>query len=875
MTLLSRLRALVGARALDRDLDDEVRLHIELEAEDLARTRGLPADEARRQALIAFGGVERFKEAHRDVRGTRWLEELGQDTRYAVRGLVRSPGYFLSCVLLLTLGIGAVTAMFSAVNAVLLSRIPYPSPDQIVRIYRVNAAMNRFGLSLADYRAIEAQQHAFSAVGAGRTTRASVSAGGDPERVLAGRITAGFFPALGIAPAAGRGIEPGDERPGAPAVTLVSHQYAARALGGDDAAIGRSIVIDGVPHTVIGVLPATPADPSGLPAAVWPAAQWPAPTRQGPFGMRVIGRMRDGVTVADAERDLAGINQRLFPLWASSFQDSSATLSPAPLRDTLIGDARPTLWMFSAAAALVLLIAVANVASLTLVRCASRWHEVNVRTVLGATRTRLLRLMVTESLVVAAVGAALGIAAGALGLRVLAAVAPGLPRLGEVHLDLAAVAFAVGVAMLAAMAAGAYPVALLLSRRPTASLAGGSRTVGSGRRTRALRAAFVVAEFALALPLLAGAGLLLNSFLRLQRVQPGFDASKILSVSVSLPSAQYSGNIPIENFWRRALARVHEIPGVQAAGLGDAMPPNDQNMNINNFDLIDRPVTPGQAQPVAPWPTVTADYFAALGLRLLAGRSFSSVDDTASTPVVVVSRSWARKYFPDGSAIGRTLVSGGCTSCPPTVIVGVVDDAKYQGLDASGEAVYSSLSQGWGTDLNLFVRTRGNPAEAIAGVKAALRSVDPNLPLEDAATLDDRLYASIAQPKNWTRLVGGFALTALLLAAVGVFGMLSFTVNERRKEIGVRMALGAHPGEIVSLIVGRGMRHAAIGAALGLTIAVLATRRMAGALFNVSATDPLTLGGVTLMLLIVALVACWLPARRAAGIEPVEAIRGE
>jgi len=873
--LARRFRALVRGGAIDRELDDELRFHVEMEAEELARTRGLEPGEARRQALVAFGGVERYKEAHRDARGVRWIEELVQDVRYSARSLRRSPAFTLSSVLVLALGIGASTAVFSAVDAVLLARLPYPADDRLVRVYQQNSPTNRWTLSVVDYRAVEGQARTLSTVGAAQLRRVAVSAGREPEQAWAAPATSGFFRALGVRVARGRLIERADEPPGAPPVVVVGHAFARRTFGEDASAVGRSVTIDGVPHTIVGVLPRGVRDLASIRSEVWPVLQLRTPERRGPFGLFVVGRLRDGATVDGARRELAAISERIFPEWASSFQDRVARLTPVPLRAAILGDAAETLGMFAAAVGLVLLIAVANVASLMLVRTTARWREVTLRTVLGATRVRLVRLLVTESLVLAVAGAAVGVALGALGLAALGSIGAGIPRLAEARLDLGAAAFAGGVALLAGAVVGAYPVALLARRDAAPSLQGGDRTVGAGRSTQALRGAFVVAEFALALPLLAGAALLLNSFVRLQRVEPGLDAAHLLTVNVSLPSSRYTGDSAVAAYWTQALPRVLEVPGVAGAGLGDALPPHDPAINENNFDLVDRPVPPGGAQPTSPWPTVSADYFAALGVPLVEGRLFTPADSAAAPPVVVVSRAWARHYFPDGRAVGRTLVSGGCVTCPPTTVVGVVGDVKYQGLSGTGDAVYSPLTQGWSSTLNLFVRTAGPPEEALGRVRAALRSVDAGVPLDDAAPMEERLYASVARPRHWTTLLGGFAAAALALAAVGIFGMLSYTVSARRREIGVRMALGARRGAVVGMIVRRGMTHALAGAGLGLLAALLGRRWLAGALYDVSATDPPTLAAVTLLLLGVAFVACWLPARRAAAIDPVEAMRVE
>ncbi len=873
--VVRRLTALRKGEQLDHELDAEIRLHLDMEAEDLARTRGLDPVEARRQALVAFGGVDRYKEAHLDARGVRWLSELVQDLRYAIRSLRRSAGFSLSAILVLALGIAACTAVFSAVNTVLLD----PNYDQLVRVYQENST-GRWTLSTVDYRAIEAQQKSFSAVGVLQSRGVAISAGGDPTRAQSGWVTAGFLRALGVQPISGRSIEPSDEDLSAPPVVVIGYRLAVRSFGDDRAAIGRTLTIDGVAFTVVGVLPPSVTDLAGRRAEVWPALQLRPPERRGPFGLLVIGRLTPTATLESARQDLAGISERIFPDWASSFQDQSARLTPYPLRAAVLGNSGHMLTIFSAAVGLVLLIAIANVASLMLVRVTGRGHEIALRTMLGATRSRLLRLLVTESMTLAAAGALLGIVLGIFALQALVAFGPGLPRLNEARLDVRAAAFAAGLALFAGLIIGAYPTLSLLRDNPAPGLREGERTIGGSKRSQSIRGAFVVAEIALSLPLLAIAGLLLNSFLRLTRVDPGFDVRPILTLRIQLPASRYPADSAIARYWAHAMPLVRQVAGVVDAGLGSSIPPDDQGWSNNNFDLVDRPVPSGTAQPTSAWPSVTSEYFGALGVPLLEGRLFTpgdtaSGDSVSVPPVVVVSRTWARRYFPDGTAVGRRLISGGCTTCPFTTVVGIVGDIKYEGLSGRADAVYSPATEGWGQDMTLFVRTAGSPAEVLDRVRAAVRSVDPDVPLDDAAPMEDRVYRSVAQPRNWMLLLSGFAATALLLAAVGIFGMLSYTVRARRREIGVRMALGAGQPTVVGMIVRRGMRYALLGTALGLAAALAGSRALASTLFDLSATDPFTLASVTLLLLSVAFIACWLPARRAAAIDPVEAIRLE
>lgn len=864
-------RALVRRDALERELAAEVQLHVALETEERMRVRGVDQVEARRQALVAFGGIARFTEEHRDARGVRWLEETVQDARYAARSLRRSLTFTTSSVLVLALGIGSTTAVFSAVNTVLFDA----RYERLVVIVQQLSPTSVGTLSAVDFRAIEEQQRSFSAVGAVRWGEAGVSAGGEPERVRIGTATSGFFRALGVRPRHGRSIEPADEVVGAPRVALVSQASAVRRLGSDTSAVGRSVNVDGIAHTVIGVLPAGVHELAGVRAEVWPVLQLAHPTRRGPFGMRVIGRLRDEATMAGATRDLATVTDRIFETWDPASRGGTVRLTPVPMRAEVLGNAKTMLALFAGAVGLVLLIAVANVASLMLVRAVGRMREIHLRAVLGASRARLVRLIVTESVLLSLIGAVAGFVLGALGLRALIELGPRLPNLSSAQLDLRAVCFASAVALLAGVIVGAYPVALLLRRQAAGALQGGDRTIGAGRATHGARSVFVVAQFALALPLLAIAGLLLNSFVRMQRVDPGFDPSRLLTIRVSLPAGQYPADSDVARYWSRAIPTLADVPGVVTVGLGSSMPPDDHGSSLNNFDLIDHPVAPGTAQPMSPWPTVNAAYFGALALPLLDGRLFTPADTGASAPVVVVSRSWARRFYPEGNAVGRTLISGGCVECPRTTVIGVVGDARYDGLDGATDAVYSPLSEGAPRDLNIFVRTTTSPLEVGGRLRIALRAVDPSVPLDDMATMDDRLYASIAQPRHWTTLLGSFAAAALVLAAVGIFGMLSYTVSSRRREIGVRVALGARRHAVVGLVVRRGMAHALIGIACGLGAALVGTRWMSASLFGVSATDPVTLAAVSALLLGAAFVACWLPARRAAAIDPLEAMRAE
>jgi putative ABC transport system permease protein len=797
------------------------------------------------------------------------VEGLVTDVHFALRALRHNPGFTAAVVSVLGLGIGASVAVFRVVDAVLLSDLPYPHAERLVRIVERNSPTNQWALSTVDYQAIRDQQRSFDAFGVVQRADAGLSGAGSPERVEVGRVTAGFFAALGVRPERGRLVEARDEVAGAPAVVVVSHRFAERSLGGAAAAVGRAVTIDGVSHTVIGVLRTGVNELAGVPATAWPALQPRPPTRRGPFWLRGVARLRAGLTALDAQRDLAGISRRLLPLYAD-WHDSTAVLAPVGLREAIVGRADRPVRLFAVAVTLVLLVAIANVAMLLLVRATARQHELAVRSALGASRRRLGTLVAIECALLTALAGLAGLGVAALGLNLVGFVAPNLPRLAEVALDARVVALVAIATVLSGVLVGIAPVASVgaaASARPEGQRAGVSR------HTNRMRGALVVAEFALALPLLLGAGLLLNSFLQLERVDPGFDPSGAVSVGLSLPTARYRDGAAVQAFWRQVEARAGEAPGVAAVGLTSALPP-DNGGDVTNFDLVDHPVPSGAAEPVSPWMAVTPGLFPALGVRLLGGRSFTAADSGNAPPVVVVSRAWAQHFFPRESAVGRQLVEGGCYDCPRTTIVGVVGDVKYLGIAGAGEAVYGPLTQSNARTVHVVVRTAAAPPAAFRALREAVRGLDPELPVVET-TLQARLETSLADPRRWTAILSAFAAAAALLAAVGIFGLMSFVVRQRRREMGVRLALGAEPVSLTLLVLRRGMRYALLGTAIGLGLSVLEGRWLGSLLFGVGAMDPVTVAAAALLLLGIALAACSVPGLRAARVSPVEVLATE
>lgn len=872
--LKRRVRALILPQTVDQDVAEEMRAHIEYETLSLVQQQGLSHSEARRQAMISFGGVERFTEEHRDARGVQPLREFAEDLRYSARTLRRSPGFSISAILVLALGIGASAAMFSAVDAVILAHLPYENDEQLVRIFEQNSPTNRWTLSVVDIQAIEQHAKSFSALGALRLREVGVTAGKAPERQSAGFINAGFITALGVRVAAGRALLPDDERPESPAVVVLGHTYATREFGSPPNALNAVVTVDGIAHRVVGVLGASETHLGYFRADLWPILRRSVPNRRGPFGIFSIARLKPGVSVEAAKRELNDISLRIYPDWQAGFADKSARLTPYSLRETVIGNTSGPMWLFSSSVALVLLIAISNVASLSIVRSIRRWREVSLRAMLGASRNRLVRMMVTESVVLATAGETLGLAIAWAGLKALQQFAVGIPRLGNASIDGRTVAVAMTLSVIAGLAIGVVPAFRLLRRESDNANRAGSRTVGDGEHSHRLRSTFVAAEFALALPVLAAGALLLNSLMNLQRVDPGFDVQGVQTVRISVPSAAYADNTDLSRFWKRAAANVSQLPGVIAAGFSTAIAPTDNGRNVDNYDVVEAPVPTGSSQPTVTWPSVSNEFFTALGIKLIEGRLFMPTD-TGGIPAVVVTQSWVKRHFAGRSALGRELIRGGCVQCPHTVIVGVVSDITFDQLNLPGDAVFSPVDEGWPSQMFLYVKTASGDPSVAQRVRDAVRAAGADAAFGVMTPLEESVYESMAQPRHWATILLVFAGASLLMAAVGVFGLLSYAVELRRREIGVRMALGAASRTVVSSMVLGGMRYAAGGAAVGVVLTLVASRWLRSMLFGVSAFDPLTLASVTTGLLAVGFVASWLPARRAANIDPVEAMRPE
>jgi predicted permease len=663
--LSERFRALFHRDRADRELDDELTFHLERDiAERVAQ--GVAAPEARRQARLALGGVDLVKEQVRDARGVRPFEDCAGDIEHAIRLLRASPMFALTIILVLGGALGAGISVFAVADSTLLSDQRYGVSDRLVRIDQSNSPTSRWSLSSVDALALIEQQRSFDAVGLVRRGDLALAGAGSTERVVAAWATAGFFEAVAARAEIGRLVNLSDEVESAAPVVVVSHAFALERFGAT-AIIGRDIIADGIHHTVVGVLPAAVVELGGIRSRVWLPLHIKAPQRRGPFWLRGVGHLRPGVSVEMAARDLAAISHRIFPLWASSFRDQSAMMTPFPLRDTILGDAPTRVGLFGGAVLLVWLIALANVATLMLVRASGRQQELAIRLALGATRGRLARLLVTDSLVLTALAGFAAVAVAAVVVPFARMAAPELPHITDASVSTREIIFASVASALSGLLVTIPALIASLTRR-AGRMRVDSRRVGRDRRSTRLRAVLVATEFALALPLVACAFWFLQSIWRLQGVDPGFTPAGAITMNIQLAGPRYADGKARAAFWQRLEDQAREVTGVVAAGFGNSVPPDDPG-DINNFDLVDLP-TRGGAEPTAPWNVVTRGFREALGIRLLEGRDFTAAEYGSGSSTVLVSMSWAHRYFPGQSAVGRKMVAGGCTVCPLTEVIG-------------------------------------------------------------------------------------------------------------------------------------------------------------------------------------------------------------
>jgi putative ABC transport system permease protein len=870
--LATRLRLLLSRRGAEERMDAEFGFHLEMETERRVRA-GMDPAAARRDALRAFGGVERHREAMRDARGRRLLEDLGSDLRYAGRTLGRSPGFAAVAILTLALGIGAGTAIFSVVNAVLIRPLPV---DGLERMVVIREDMPGIGLMDTELAPVEvtdlaARTDLFRAVAGFRATDMTLSTEGDPTR-LSGAVTVGdFFGVFGVRPAAGRFYGPEASVAGAPRVAVVSWALWQQLGGGDPAFVGRTIQLDDAPYEVVGVLPAEFRYPRGT--QVWrpfPMTEQFAQNR-GTLIMTTVAVPRGAPSAAQLQAHLTALGEG----WNEQFgltEQYRKAFHATPFIDYLAGQLRTVMLVLLGAVALVLLIAVANVANLQLLRATGRARELAVRTAMGASRTRVLRQLMVENLVLALAGGAAGVWLGTVALRGLERWSPARELfLSGIPLDARVLALAAGLALTAAVVFGTVP-ALRASRvEPQEALRETTRGSSHGPGRNRLLKASVVVQVAMAMVLLVGSGLMVRTLARLLATDPGFTAEGVSVVDFAAPPGRYGSSAERSALYRTLVEHVRALPGVSAAAYMWGVPFSGAN-DSSPFTILDTPVREGEPERHAEARYVSDGVFRTLGIPLLSGRDFSATEVPGQN-VSIIDETFAEQFFPGEDPVGRQIEHYIGTS----TIIGVVGRVDHHEIadPPKATAYYSTHQFAYVPSGSLLVRSSLETGQVVRMVRDAVRQVDAAIPVYDATTMQGLVARSLGPRRLALLALGAFAALSLLLTALGVYGVMRYTTQERTREIGVRMALGARRGHVVRMVVGQGLAVSLLGALLGLAGALALTRFMAGILFGVSPTDPLTFAGVAALLLAVTVVASWLPARRAAAVNPVRAMRHE
>ena len=903
--IAARFRGLFGKKHHDADLDDEFATHLDLLTEENIR-RGMSRDEARNAARREFGGVEQVKELYRERRGLPMLETFVQDLRFGARTLRKNPGFTATAVLTLALGIGANTAIFSVVNAVLIRPLPFKDSSRLVMVWEglPQLGLPQLGFEAPDLQVFERGQKSFEEVGAFQTKKVDISGGGQPEQVTAARLSASIFPMLGIQPAVGRIFAREEDAPGQN-VAVLSYGLWQRRFGGDSNVVGRTFDIDRQPYTVIGVMPKSFAFPLRGPRINNDAADLWVPMAFTPselkiwgilYGNSVLARLKPGVTLEHARVECEALARPILASYPPSLMTKdpkdALTLPTIPLKVTAVplheqvaGTVRPLLLILMAAVGLVLLIACANVATLLISRAVTRQKEIAIRASLGASRLRLVRQMLTESFLLTFLGGAAGLAFAFAGNGLLLSLVPvdvALPT--NVSLDTRTLAFVFGICCIAAFFTGLTPALRMSSSAVQRSLQEGGRSATPGPARHRLQGFFVIAEFAFALVLLIGAGLLIRSFDHILKTNPGFSSERVITLGVPLPYRAYNKAPRIRELYDQLLQEVSQLPGVERAGLSNDLPLSGQlaaTLEVERITGNNGAIPQSTMQSL-----VSGNYFDVMKISLLQGRYFTPEDRAGSQPVTIVSQAVAKKYWPDGGALGKRVRWGG-TSSPWQTIVGVVGDVndKPLGQPVDGHAYmpYAQMSdRALETEmisafrsLNLAVRTEADPAAFSKTLIQKVRALDPDLAVTNVQTMTEAISSSVAGPRFNTLLLGVFAGVALLLASIGIYGVLAYVVTQQTHEIGIRLALGAESKHVFALVISRGVRLALIGGAIGVAGSLALTRLMRGLLYSTSPTDPLTFVVVVGVLVAVALAACYLPARRAMRVDPMTALRHE
>jgi len=810
------------------------------------------------------------------------METLVQDLKYGARMLVKNPSFTAVAVLTLALGIGANTAIFTVVNGVLLRPLPFRDPSRIVLVIERNAQFPSItSTSYLNYKDWRDQSSSFESLEASLFTYLTLTGRGDPERLPARRVTAGLLPMLGIVPVAGRAFLPEEDRAGGPPVAMISYALWQRRFGGSRDWLGKSIVLDSQPHTLIGVLP--PGFQFLQPAEVFvpfePWAKTLPDDRDWHPGILPVARLKAGIPLEQARAEMKTITARLEKQYPDA--DTGVSADVVHLQDQVVLNVRSALLVLLAAVVFVLLIACVNVANLLLARAASRAKEIAIRTAMGASRRRIVRQLLTESVIFAALGAGLGLLFANAALGPLLRLAVGsIPNPGAIHIDPYVLAFTAAAALFTGVLFGLVPALRTAQLDLRETLNEGGRGSSGGAASHRLRAILVVTETGLAMLLLVGAGLLLRSFERVQASAAGFQTDHLLAVDLPLSEASYPKSEQRFQFFDRYLERVRALPGVRSAGAASWLPMSGTAWIIR-FNIFDRPPKDAHDFVAAGYRAVTPNYLETLGVPLIAGRTFTEFDNEKAPAVVVINVAMAREFFPGESPLGKRFQIGGAPdpAIPWMQVIGVVDDVR-QGLAIDPQSeMYLSYRQADAVlpmfQMTALVRTTRDPHEEATALRAALDEIDKNQPLVKLRTMEDNMSDSVAQPRFRTWLLGLFALLALVLSTIGIYGVMSYSVNQRIHEIGIRVTLGAQPRQVFGLIAGHGLRLALAGVAAGFIASLALMRILRSFLYGVSALDPVTYVSVAVILIAVGLLASYVPARRATRVDPLIALRYE
>ena len=888
MSWITRLRGMFRRERLDQDLDEELRAHLEMRAADNLAA-GMSPEQARQEAQKRFGNTALLKEDTREVDIVGWLEEAARDFRHALRMLLRNPGFTVVAVLTLALGIGANTAIFSVINSVLLHPLPYHDPDNLVMVWESNSQHRNphNTVSPPNFLDWQSRNTVFSSMAFVFDERDNLTGNGEPQEVVVQDVSASFFSLLGVDPIIGPGFTPENGQPGHANVVILSYGLWKERFAGDPAVVGKSILLNGHPETVVGVAPQNfnwfikDGSLTGAKPQMWSPFVFPQSFHDhkqiGRF-MTVVARLHPGATHSQAKTQMNAIAARL----EQEYSDFNGHwgVNVVPLRQQISGDLRPALLVLFGAVAFVLLIACANVSSLLLARAASREREMAIRTAIGASRWRIARQLLMESLLLALIGGGIGVALAVWGTNALLAASPrNLLDLRFVSMDLHVLTFALAATLLAGLLFGFLPSYISAHSRISETLKEGGRGSSSANRRAFARNAFVVAQLGLALVLLTGSGLLIRSFVRLIGVDPGFDTGHLLTFKIALPRSKY-GTDPLRMaFFQQLLARISAVPGVRSASM-ESFPPLTGLGAATGVHVLSQPSLALSDLPVANVGVVGPDYFATMSIPLRVGRLFNAQELAEEKHVTIINQAFADKYLHGVNPLGQKaaiyMKSFAENEIQPSEIIGVVGDVHQIGLDTSPEpTVYWPHPELVMSGMTILVRTSNDPLAMVSAVRNELQQIDPELPMAAVAPMDQLLADSLSRSRFTMLLLGIFAAVALVLAAVGIYGLIAYSVTQRTQELGIRIALGAQRRDVLRLVLGQGTRLTLLGVTVGVLAGLGFARLLSTLLFGVSATDPLTFACVAALLGLVGLAACYIPARRATRVDPIVALRYE